>query len=119
MSEPKKNGDNGDEFRGADGKFLPGNPGGPGRPPKATRFFDLAARAVKDEELVEIIRNLAKRAKEDTAAATALFDRLFGRPVALDVLYKIEAGDGELNHEIEALIRELGIPHNEPTEPRQ
>lgn len=70
--------------RGADGKFLPGNAGGPGNP-FAARVAELRGAvlaAVTPEDLQAIVRALVEAALGgDVAAAKVLFDRALGRPL--------------------------------------
>ena len=79
---PSTNGRNGG------GRFTKGNPGGPGNPhaKQAARFRTMICEAVSDEDLVEIVGMLVKRAKDgDVGAAKELLNRLVGKPdVALD-----------------------------------
>ena len=87
--------------RDARGRFLPGNSGGPGRPPSASVHEHRAAlvNAVSPDDIRAVARMLVDRALEgDVAAAKLLFERLLGAPVAADLLERIE----ELEHRLTA-----------------
>lgn len=79
MIEPSRNGSNG---RDAAGRFVRGNPGGPGNP-RARRTAEIRAalvNAVSDEDLQDIVRALAGKAKAgDTVAAREVLDRVLGK----------------------------------------
>lgn len=79
-TEPIANGENG---RGADGRFQPGNAGGPGNP-FARRTAELRRTllgAVSDDDLRAIVAKLVERAKTgDMAAIREVLDRLIGKP---------------------------------------
>jgi len=89
VTKPEKRKD-----RGADGRFLPGNAGGPGNP-FAARVGELRAAllgAVEPGDLAAIAKTLVRAAKGgDVAAAKVLFERLLGRPVELDFVERLEA----------------------------
>lgn len=88
---PNNIGDKTGEGRGADGKFLPGNPGGPGRPKGAENFATKWRKFVEkmadmegvdpellDEELFTVAR---KKAREgDYQFYRDIQDRVFGKP---------------------------------------
>lgn len=79
--------------RGPDGRFAPGNPGGPGRPPAATVHEHRAAMvaAVSPEDVADIIRALVEQAKAgDIAAARLVLERVFGRVTDTETLERIE-----------------------------
>ena len=85
--------------RDARGRFLPGNSGGPGRPPAASVHEHRAAlvNAVTPDDIRAVARMLVDRALEgDVGAAKLLFERLLGAPVAADLLERIE----ELEHRL-------------------
>lgn len=75
------------------GRFLPGNPGGPGNP-HARQVAQLRAallEAVTPEDVREIIGVVVEAARGgDLAAAKLLFDRLLGPPVEADLIARIE-----------------------------
>jgi len=78
--------------RDARGRFAPGNSGGPGRPPAASVHLHRAAlvNAVTPDDIRAVARMLVDRALEgDVGAAKLLMERLFGPPVAADVLERI------------------------------
>ncbi len=80
--------------RDAQGRFLPGNPGGPGNPHGAAvaRFRSALMTAVTEEDLHEIARALVDAAKGgDVTAARLLLDRLLGPAEAIDLLQRVEA----------------------------
>lgn len=79
--------------RDARGRFLPGNSGGPGRPPSASVHEHRAAlvNAVTPDDIRAVARMLVDRALEgDVGAAKLLFERLFGPAQPADVLERIE-----------------------------
>lgn len=93
--EPSANGSNG---HGPDGKFLQGNPGGPGNPHAAevSQLRSALLQAVTADDLRNVIAALVNQAKSgNVQAAKVLLDRLFGRP-------KLEvelSGDSQLSME--------------------
>lgn len=92
--------------RDARGRFAPGNSGGPGRPPAASVHLHRAAlvNAVTPNDVAAVARMLVDKALEgDVAAAKLLFERLFGPPVASDVLERI----AELEAVLGGDLREL------------
>jgi hypothetical protein len=84
MEDPSPNGVNG---RDPQGRFLPGNPGGPGNP-FARRCASLRKaflEAVSDADLQAIARTLVERAKGgDLAAMKLVFLWVLGKPGALN-----------------------------------
>jgi len=92
--------------RDARGRFLPGNSGGPGRPPAASVHEHRAAlvNAVTPDDIRAVARMLVDRALEgDVGAAKLLFERLFGPPVAADVLERIAELEAFLGGELREL----------------
>lgn len=90
MAKRSVNGANRDER----GRFVKGNPGGPGNPlaKKVMKLRSALLDAVTKEDLIGVVNALVGKAKEgDTAAAKILFDRLLGRPLEADILERIEA----------------------------
>ena len=76
---PKGNG------RDGQGRFAPGNPGGPGNPyvKRAAEIRAAMIEAVSEDDLRAIVRALVKKAKAgDTVAAREVLDRLIGKPLA-------------------------------------
>lgn len=71
------------------GKFQPGNPGGPGRPPKIVEdaqrsvllelFDEAAERAIVETMIANAKRRGALAAPSAIAAATWLWDRKYGK----------------------------------------
>ncbi len=76
------------------GRFLPGNPGGPGNP-YAKQVAEVRAAlldAVTPEQVKQVVRALVDAAvKGQVAAAKVLLDRLLGPPVSVDLIERIEA----------------------------
>ncbi len=69
--------------RSESGKFAPGNPGGPGRPPKGTEqdYADAVRRAVSPGELADVLRAILGKAKRgDIPAAKLLCAYTLGIP---------------------------------------
>ena len=70
--------------RDAHGRFLPGAPGGPGRPPaaKEERYYQLTREAVTENDWLAIVTTTIERAKKgDRWAREWLGNYLLGRPV--------------------------------------
>jgi len=103
---PLPNGSNGHERaaggRGTGGRFVAGNPGGPGNP-HARRVSAMRAAilaAVTDEDLKAIARALVKKAKGgDVPAARELLGRLVGDLAAAELEARIAALEEALVHE--------------------
>ncbi len=78
----------------ATGRFVAGNPGGPGNP-YAARVGELRSAllgAVSPGDLAAIAKRLVAAAKGgDVAAAKVLFERVLGRPLEADILERLEA----------------------------
>jgi len=83
-SEPLANGDNGlAEARDDKGRFLPGNPGGPGNPQarNVATWRRALADAVSPDDVTEVTRKLTEAAKAGEPWAIHEFmDRCFGKP---------------------------------------
>lgn len=106
--EPSANGDNGKPDRGKNGRFIRGNPGGPGNPSAARvgRLRSAMLGAVTTADMASIVKALVSKAKAgDVLAARLLFDRLLGPAVAIDF-------EGRLA-ELESLLEGNGA-HHEP-----
>lgn len=96
---PTPNGDNG---RDEQGRFTVGNGGGPGNPhaTQVGRLRSALLSAVTEEDMRDVVRALAKKAKGgDVAAARVLFDRVLGRPIEADLLARIDALEGQIGGE--------------------
>jgi hypothetical protein len=88
--------------RGRDGRFVRGNPGGPGNPfaGKVAKLREAGWKAVKPTEVRKVFRKLLELALAgDVSAARLLLDRLLGPAVDPDLLGRIE----ELDSTIQAL----------------
>ena len=88
---PSANGSNG---RDESGRFLPGNPGGPGNPHAAQvgRLRSALLGAVTPEDMRAVALALVEKARAgDIAAARVLFDRVLGKPVEADLIARLEA----------------------------
>ena len=84
--KPKPNGPN--DGRGEDGRFLPGNPGGPGNPypRQVAALRNSILQAVTPKDIEEIIRAQIEQAKQgDTVAAKFILERVLGRPQVIDL----------------------------------
>jgi hypothetical protein len=84
--EPKPNGPN--DGRGEDGRFLPGNPGGPGNPypRQVAALRNSILQAVTPKDIEEIIKAQIAQAKQgDTVAAKFILERVLGRPQVIDL----------------------------------
>lgn len=80
--EPSTNGANG-EARDAQGRYMAGNPGGPGNPyaRRVARLRSLLLETVTEEDLRQIIEALVRQAKAgDMAAVRELLTRCLGTP---------------------------------------
>ena len=99
--EPKTNGDKGE--RGEDGRFLPGNAGGPGNPyaRKVAALRGSIINAVTHEDIEAIINSQVEMAKQgDTVAAKFILERVLGRPQTIDLsLVAIKARIEEMRAE--------------------
>ena len=95
MTKPSPNGANGRE---SNGRFAPGNAGGPGNPHAArvAAIRSLLLDSVTDDDLRQVVAKLVEMAKSgDMAAIRELFDRLFGRPTT-PIVADIESIDEKL-----------------------
>jgi hypothetical protein len=84
--KPKPNGSN--DGRGEDGRFLPGNPGGPGNPypRQVAALRNSILQAVTPKDIEEIIKAQIAQAKQgDTVAAKFILERVLGRPQVIDL----------------------------------
>ena len=91
-NDPSTNGDNGPatspaeglaEFRDDKGRFLPGNPGGPGNPQahNVGAWRMALADSVSADDIAQVMGKLVEAAKAGAAwAVRELFDRCFGKP---------------------------------------
>ena len=85
---PSTNGDNGAakalvETRDGRGRFLPGNPGGPGNPQarNVATWRKALAEAVSAEDVTQVAQRLVDAAKAgEPWAVRELLDRLLGKP---------------------------------------
>lgn len=83
-----------DEVRDARGRFVDGNPGGPGNPYAAAvaTFRSAIIDAVTEDDVREVVEALVAEAKGgNLTAARLLLDRLLGPPVAADLVARLEA----------------------------
>ena len=98
---PTTNGDKGE--RGEDGRFLPGNAGGPGNPyaRKVAALRGSLINAVTHEDIEAIIHSQVEKAKQgDTVAAKFIVDRILGQPQTMDLsLVAIKARIEEMRAE--------------------
>lgn len=81
------------ETRGADGRFLPGNPGGPGNPlaRRAVTMRQTLTEATTEADLLAIWRVLLDQAKGgDLPAIREVLNRLMGMPANSILLAKEE-----------------------------
>ena len=83
MTTPKPDGPNGDTGRDpGSGRFLPGNPGGPGNPNarKVAALREALLSAVSAADVTAIVKRLVRDARRgDLAAAHEILDRTLGR----------------------------------------
>ena len=100
IATPSQNGPNGD--RDTRGRFVKGNPGGPGNPlaKKANQLRVALSRAVT----VADVRAIAKRMIEaalggDVQAAKLILDRAIGPSVEWDLIERLETLEASLKKE--------------------
>ena len=70
--------------RQADGRFAPGNPGGPGNPyaRQVAEYRKALFECVSIEELGRVVAAIKKKAMEgDVAAAKLIFQYVLGKPI--------------------------------------
>jgi hypothetical protein len=88
---PSPNGSNG---KGAAGRFVKGNPGGPGNP-YARHVAELRSalfNAVAPDDLRAVVASLLIQAKQgDVASIKELLQRLLGPPEAVDLIERMDA----------------------------
>ncbi|MCH8269929.1 MAG: hypothetical protein IH985_01780 [Planctomycetes bacterium] len=85
---------NGPFNRNPGGRFVYGNPGGPGNPHAAqvARLRAALLAAVSEQDMTAIIARLVQLAKDgDVRAIKELLDRTLGRPVEADLLERLSA----------------------------
>lgn len=83
-----------DSGRDAKGKFVKGNPGGPGNPlaARVSKLRFALVNAVTVEDIEEVVSALVRQAKDgDVAATKELLSRVLGRPLEADLLDRLEA----------------------------
>jgi hypothetical protein len=72
-------------YRGSDGRFAKGNPGGPGNPHarQVARLKSALHEALTEEGIAAVARAMLEKAQEgDVAAARLLLEYSIGKPVA-------------------------------------
>ena len=95
--------------RGDGGRFVPGTPGGPGRP-KRTDFADLLRKTITDVQAQEIYRQAIKQAERgDAKARTWLFSFLMSPAPRTLKVEQEEATEGRKT--IDAIIENLPDEH--------
>lgn len=80
--------------RGTNGRFTPGNPGGPGNPHagSVSKLRAAILRAVDEGDIEAIIKKLVQQARSgDLPAVKELLDRCVGKPSTGDLIERIEA----------------------------
>jgi len=91
MTRPSLNGPKSE--RDPHGRFRPGNRGGTGNPlaGQVNRLRVKMLATVTPSDLAKVIRKLVKLAQNgDLGAIKLLFDRLFGEPVPLDLIERLD-----------------------------
>ena len=100
-SNPSTNGDNGPEStpgnlaeRDSKGRFLPGNPGGPGNPQarNVATWRGALAASVSADDVAEVTRKLLEAARAgEPWAVKEFFDRCLGKPhVQIDLTADVD-----------------------------
>jgi hypothetical protein len=96
MAEPSPNGRQTD--RGPRGRFVPGNPGGPGNPFAADvgKYRARLFKAIKSKDIdlaVKTIREVMTKGKDSDrlAAAKLLLERAIGPIIEMDLIARLEA----------------------------
>ena len=100
---PSPNGGNG---CGPDGRYLPGNGGGPGNPlgKQVQQIRSALLNAITPEDIKAIVARLIQKAKGgDIAAAKVVFERALGPAEAYDVEIRLAELESQL----------LGLAKNE------
>lgn len=80
--------------RDKNGRFTPGNPGGPGNPHagSVSKLRAAILRAVDEGDIEAIIKKLVQQARGgDLPAVKELLDRCVGKPSTGDLIERIEA----------------------------
>lgn len=80
--------------RGTNGRFVPGNPGGPGNPHagQVSKLRAAILHGVDEDDIQAIIEQLVAKARNgDLAAAREILDRTVGKSAQADFLERIEA----------------------------
>jgi hypothetical protein len=119
---PASNGSAGNEQSGraANGRFAPGNPGGPGNPfaRKVAELRRAMVNSITDEDVKEIARVLKEKAKEGNAAAIKLlFQYALGKQGAATDPDRVHLDDWQLLREESRMPAEMaGIVDGLPVE---
>jgi hypothetical protein len=103
MESPSTNGSK--RTRAPNGRFLVGNPGGPGNPfaGKVAKLREAGWKSVKPAEVRKVYRKLLDLALSgDVPAARLLLDRLLGPVEAVDVLTEL----AEIRKVVDSLLNE-------------
>src|SRR5687768_8702794 len=82
------------EGRDANGRFAPGNRGGPGNPfaKKVSRLRSALLETVTEEDMKAVAEKLVAMARDgDLPAIRELLERTLGRPVESDFLERLDA----------------------------
>lgn len=102
--EPFEPFDDGDAQRGSDGRFRPGNRGGPGNPRAQharqlrQRLDEALFKVAAPDRLVNVVDSLLKAAEAgDIAAIRLVFDRLMGPVVDAATAERIENLEQQLS----------------------
>ena len=98
--------------RDSSGKFVPGNPGGPGRPPRATEESYLATmrETISQQDWKEICKRALKDAKAgDHKARQWIADFLIGRTIPLSAEQTDPTGEKPYQPEVEQFKQHLGL----------
>jgi hypothetical protein len=105
-----------DSGRDVQGKFTPGNAGGPGNPfaRRVAHLRSVMVQAISDEDIAAIIVKLMEQARAgDAASAKVLFQYVIGKPTVAPNPDRMDRDEYEVAREAPRYL-ELGVDLNRP-----